>query len=292
MKGSIPRLSTAGTCRHIVLYLLLYIAGALVGSTVFGLLAGAAPASVKWLFDALEGLGVLAISGLLLWAYTARALRLRLRDFGITAALKGWAVVCAAALPLAVAGVYLAIGRLSVADGLTGRAVAERVSISAAFALESGILEEMLFRGFILRLAEQRWGKTAAILAPSLLFACLHLPGMSSFSVPGVLMLLVSGTLVGVMFSLVADRSGSVSNSAIVHVLWNFALVMSILHINTPQGGYGTPMLTITIPAEPLWLTGGDFGVEASVVSMIGYAVVCLVALAAGKGRKTAADRG
>lgn len=137
------------------------------------------------------------------------------------------------------------------------------------------MLEEMLFRGFIMTLLERKWNQYAAILAPSLLFGLAHIPSMEYFTIAGVLLLVISGTLVGVMFSLAAYKGNSISNGALMHAVWNFVMVTDILHITTAEGAYGNPICSIIIPSDNIWLTGGGFGVESSLIAVIGYALVC-----------------
>ena len=88
------------------------------------------------------------------------------------------------------------------------------------------------------------------------------------------------------MFSLAADRGGSVGSSAVIHTVWNLVMVTDVLHITTAQGAYGSPLLSAVIPWENALLTGGDFGVEASVISAAGYGAVCCLVLLAGRNRK------
>ena len=95
----------------------------------------------------------------------------------------------------------------------------------------------------------------------------------------GVILLIVSGTLVGVMFSVVAYKGNSIANSAIIHTVWNFAMITGILRITTEQGYYGNPIFSIIIPADNVLLTGAGFGVEASIIAIIGYACICAVCL-------------
>ena len=130
-----------------------------------------------------------------------------------------------------------------------------------------------------MKLLENRWNKFVAIFAPSFLFSLLHIPSMETFSVVGVMLLIVSGTLVGIMFSLVAYKGNSISNSAIIHTVWNLVMVTSILHITTEQGYYGNPIFSIIIPFDNVLLTGAGFGVEASIIAIVGYACICAVVL-------------
>lgn len=84
----------------------------------------------------------------------------------------------------------------------------------------SSIAEEFLFRGFLFTIFENKFNKKAAIVITLLLFASLHLFGMSSFF--DIMSVLVSGTLVGVMFSLIAHKTDSIWNAITVHTMRNF----------------------------------------------------------------------
>ena len=67
---------------------------------------------------------------------------------------------------------------------------------------------------------EMRFNRIAGILVPSISFAAIHLLN-GEIDLPSKIMLLIGGTAVGVMFSLIALAGRSVWNSAIVHVLWD-----------------------------------------------------------------------
>ena len=148
---------------------------------------------------------------------------------------------------------------------------------SAMIALKSGILEEMLFRGFIMKLLESRWNKYVAIFVPSFIFGLVHIPSMETFTVEGVVLLIVSGTLVGLMFSLAAYAGKSVANSMLLHGIWNFVMITDILHITTKEGAYGESIFSMIIPSDNILLTGAGFGMEASIIAIAGYTLVCIL---------------
>ena len=177
-------------------------------------------------------------------------------------------------LPAFVAAVFLLIGDTTVRAASSGE-ILLTIAASLLMALKSGILEEMLFRGYIMKLLEFGWNRRIAVLFPSVLFGLLHIPSMSTFDIASLLLLAGSGTLVGVMFSLAAYKGNSVSNSALIHAFWNFAIISDVLHITTAQEAYGLPLVSVTIPSGSIWLTGGGFGIEASVIAVIGYLAVC-----------------
>ena len=98
---------------------------------------------------------------------------------------------------------------------------------------------------------------------------------MDEFSVAGISLLVISGTLVGIMFSLITYMGNSISNSGLLHAVWNFVFVTDMIHITTAQGVYGEPVFSIMIPSDNVLVTGAGFGVEASIISTIGYLFVC-----------------
>lgn len=143
------------------------------------------------------------------------------------------------------------------------------------YGFAAGAVEEMIFRGVIMGMLEQRIGRVKAVLLPSILFA-VHMVG-SSFDVMSMLQLLVSGSLVGILFSLIAMESGSIWNSALVHGIWNMVMAGGILHIGKAidsQALYNWVLNT----DETLW-TGGEFGAEASLIAITVYLLVICLAL-------------
>ena len=270
--------SKAKVIRHIVIYFLLFFAGDLLNTVVFDLLYMVVKLPIRGLYSILRTSGCLIFTYFLFWFYTTKILHLKMRDFRITCSIKKWAVLYAVILPAFVIICYLVIGRMTI-TGLNFGEITVAVIYSVVTALKAGILEEMLFRGYIMKLLEKGWNKSLAILLPSFLFSLLHIPSMEVFSVAGVLLLVISGTLVGVMFSLIAYKGDSISNSSLVHAIWNFILVTDIIHITTAQGVYGEPVFSIIIPSDNVLVTGAGFGVEVSIIAIIGYIFVCVAVI-------------
>ncbi len=277
MEGQL-NLSTQKTLQNIVLYFLLFLAGDFINSLIWDLFFSVVELPYRELYSVLRMSGQLFFTCLFFWIYTVKVLHLKMRSFGISFDIKPWGVLFSVLLPAFVVLVFLLIGNGYVNSFAVSDAILIVIS-SIITALKAGIIEEMLFRGFIMKLLENRWNKFVAIFAPSFLFSLLHIPSMETFSVVGVMLLIVSGTLVGIMFSLVAYKGNSISNSAIIHTVWNLVMVTSILHITTEQGYYGNPIFSIIIPFDNVLLTGAGFGVEASIIAIVGYACICAVVL-------------
>ncbi|MDD7363301.1 MAG: type II CAAX endopeptidase family protein [Peptoniphilus sp.] len=181
------------------------------------------------------------------------------------------------ALPLAVMGVYLfCFSGTMVYSDMTLRERAATLSAGIAYTgIAAGFVEEMVFRGVILRVLEDRWNRAVAILLPSALFGALHTigTGMSFFE---CVLVVFSGTLVGVMFSCIALESGSVFNSGLVHALWNIAMIGGGLSIGNAPDPYA--IATYVLDSTSFAATGGAFGVESSLIACAGYGAVILLA--------------
>lgn len=148
----------------------------------------------------------------------------------------------------------------------------------------AGVVEEMVFRGILMGAIEKRFNKTVAIIVPSVLFGFVHILGMG-FELLSCVLVLVAGTMVGIMFSLIASSTKSIWNSAIVHAVWNIVIIGGIMWTGTEFDGYS--LYSYVLDSKSFLLTGGEFGIESSVVAVVGYTVVCVVAWLWNPKRKT-----
>jgi membrane protease YdiL (CAAX protease family) len=142
--------------------------------------------------------------------------------------------------------------------------------------LGAGVVEEMIFRGLIMKAVERRWGKMIAIVIPSIIFGLLHVVGIE-INIINVLILIIAGTSVGIMFSLIVYESGSVWCSAIVHGTWNMIMIGGILHIGIAHEEH--VIYSYKLSSNSILLTGGGFGIESSVVAILGYITVITLIL-------------
>ena len=269
---------TTKTFINIVIYFLLFLAGDLLSSILFDLLFSVVKFKSSELYVIPRMLGCLILTVLFFWLYTTKLLHLKMKDFGINLNMKKWGVILSILLPAFVVATFFIVGKAEVKTFALNNTVLIVIA-SVTMALKAGILEEMLFRGFIMKLLENRWNKYIAILVPSFIFSLVHIPSMENFTIGGVVLLIISGTLVGIMFSIVTYKGKSISNSIFMHSVWNFVMVTGILHITTEHGAYGEPIFSIIIPSNNILLTGAGFGAEASLVAIIGYSIVCGIVL-------------
>ncbi|MCD8356015.1 MAG: CPBP family intramembrane metalloprotease [Clostridia bacterium] len=145
------------------------------------------------------------------------------------------------------------------------------------FGIGTGIAEEIVFRGLILHVIACRWNKWIGIFVLSVLFAVLHIAG-TQMDFISILQLLVAGSVVGILFSLVTYESGSVWSSAVMHAMWNMIMIGGMLHIGDTADP--SSVYNYVLETKAFLITGGDFGIEASVVSILAYSIFILLALA------------
>ena len=143
------------------------------------------------------------------------------------------------------------------------------------YSLAAGSVEEMVFRGVIMGVLEKEFSLRTAIIIPSVLFGLAHILG-NSLSVISIIQLVVAGTLVGIMFSLIEYQSGNFWNNVIAHAFWNMSTI-GLCHIGLNQSE--NALFTYIIDNNSTIVSGGDFGVEASIFAIIGYIIVCIIAL-------------
>lgn len=127
--------------------------------------------------------------------------------------------------------------------------------------LVGALIEELLFRGLLLRLLVKRLGIAAGLVVSTLLFAAAHAgnPGAGTLALVGV------GLEVGLLVSLGYLLTGRVWLGIGMHFAWNFTQggVFSL-----PVSGLQGHGLFDGRLAGPDWLTGGPFGIEGSVVAV------------------------
>lgn len=118
-------------------------------------------------------------------------------------------IIAAFAMPLLVILIYQLFAGTWQQSTLEAETLKQLVAGSVAYlGLATGIVEETVFRGIIMSSVEYAWNRKIAVIAPSVLFGCLHIEeGMSIPNDPGS----DSRSLVGILFSLVTaipERSG------------------------------------------------------------------------------------
>lgn len=232
-----------------------------------------------WVCNILAGFLYALLAFGLLKIIMEKIFKLSLPDLGMPKmTLQGKWVAVAVLLPMGVKAIYLFLipGKL-VPSGMNREEILQTLSAGIFFmGMAAGFVEEMVFRGVILNATRRAWGTKMAVVFPSTLFGLVHILGRE-FSLGNCLLVVLAGTMVGVMFSLIALESGSVWNGAVVHTLWNVVIIGGGLAIGERADEYS--VMTYVLSTKGFAITGGEFGVESSVISLAGYLLVALIAL-------------
>lgn len=132
-----------------------------------------------------------------------------------------------------------------------------------AMALSSSVYEELLFRGVLYGSVEQWFGSWAALVVSSLVFGLSHLLNPQG-TLEGALFIAVeAGILLAAAYMLTRRLWLSIG----FHMAWNYtqsAIFSGIVSGNEAQQG-----LIRSTMNGPDWLTGGNFGVESSVLALL-----------------------
>ncbi len=121
--------------------------------------------------------------------------------------------------------------------------------------------EEIMFRGVIFRMLQDRLGSTMALLLSALFFGVVHINNAGATLFSSLAIALEAGLMLGAAYMLTGRLWLCVS----IHFAWNISQggIYSI-----PVSGHVTRGVLNSHMAGPDWLTGGAFGAEASVVAL------------------------
>lgn len=179
-------------------------------------------------------------------------------------------IVIAVSLPALVVISYLFMqGEWAESDISPADKITVAVTGICYYSIAAGIVEEMVFRGVIMGLIEKWKNIKIAMIVPSVLFGLIHILN-GALSPMSLIQLAAAGTVVGILFSLIAYHYDNFWNNALVHALWN-ASTIGVMHVGTEP--YENSIYTYVLNSRSMLITGGDFGIEASIISIIAYSL-------------------
>lgn len=134
-------------------------------------------------------------------------------------------------------------------------------SILAVTGLQAAIVEELLFRGVIFRLVEQWLGTWGAVAVSAVVFGAAHLMTPGASPVTALAIALEAGALFGAVYAVTRSLWVVIG----LHLGWNVvqALTTGIVSGGATHGWLGGG------PRGAAWLSGGAYGIEASVVTTV-----------------------
>ncbi|HZB70121.1 MAG TPA: CPBP family intramembrane glutamic endopeptidase, partial [Sphingomicrobium sp.] len=156
---------------------------------------------------------------------------------------------------------------------------AELLQAAVAVAILPGFMEELLFRGILFRWLEEFGGSWFALALTSALFGLWHLFNPNATALASFAIALEAGVLLGGAYMLTRNLWMAIG----LHAAWNFTQgwIFDVPVSGTDQHGMVEAQLS-----GPELLSGGAFGLEASLIAMVlaTAAGVMLVVLAVRRG--------
>lgn len=150
--------------------------------------------------------------------------------------------------------------------------VFEPINILISLALFTcvAVMEEFLFRGYILRNLMISFNKYIALIISSVLFALIHgmNPNMDGFS---VMSLVLAGILLGISYIYTKNLWFPVA----LHLSWN--LFQTLFGFNVSGQDFYS-LIEFNIQENNL-LNGGAFGMEGSILSIIANVLIIIVVI-------------
>jgi len=159
---------------------------------------------------------------------------------------------------------------------VTGMGDSSLLWLALASSLATGVFEELLFRGVLFRLIEDSWGSYVALAISSLFFGAAHVFNPNATLLSAAAIMIEAGIFLGAAYMLTRRLWLPIG----IHAGWNFAEGGVFGAAESGNAPHGWLQSTTSGPA---WLSGGEFGPEASVVTVvicgtIGLALVLWVA--------------
>ena len=254
-----------------VLFMLLRI-------VLFGLFAFA----IGWLMQKLIPLPrlnpgkALAVTGAELWLRALRSMvptvlaywllvrfveRRRVSELAANKALlygaKGWligtGVLLAAAAAMALVGAYSIHGF---------NPDAYLVGPLMVLGIGAGVNEEIMARGILFRVVEDAFGTWAALVVSSLLFGFAHYSNPNATLWSSIAIAIEAGLLLGMAYAWTRSLWFCMG----LHAAWNFTQGPLL---GIPVSGFDLDGLLRSTTQGPVLLSGGEFGAEASVLTVV-----------------------
>jgi len=187
--------------------------------------------------------------------------------------------------------VLVSVGLIALAGGYAFGVVSSpqigAISSGLAVAFGAAVTEELLLRGLALQAFERLWGSGVALTITAVAFGALHLANPSATVWSSCAIAVQAGVVLGAAFLWRRNIWFVVT----LHFAWNATLAL----LGIPVSGQLTTGMLVTIDNGPELLSGGDFGIEASIVPVglgIALSVAMLVLARRRRSRLTAAAPG
>ncbi|WP_395047646.1 CPBP family intramembrane glutamic endopeptidase [Flavobacterium sp.] len=141
-------------------------------------------------------------------------------------------------------------------------------------AFSSAIVEEILLRGIVFRITEEKLGSYLALIISAILFGAMHLANPNSSLIAGIGLAIQAGLLLAAAYI----YSRNLWFPIAIHFAWNFTQ-SAIFGANVSGNTISKTLITSKIEGAE-WFTGGQFGPEGSIQATLFCLVATIVLLA------------
>ncbi|WP_152353813.1 CPBP family intramembrane glutamic endopeptidase [Brachybacterium subflavum] len=164
---------------------------------------------------------------------------------------------------------------------VTGLSPSPQLLLPLAIGIGAGFLEEIFFRGILLRLIDAWMGSWGALALTSIVFGLIHLTNAGASPVSALGLVIEAGILLGAAYLLTRRLWLAIG----IHIAWN-TVQAGVFSSDVSGTGRQNGLLIADIHG-PTWLTGGSMGIEGSLVTvLVGLAAgLVMLVLAVRRGR-------
>ncbi|SFK60390.1 hypothetical protein SAMN04487950_0130 [Halogranum rubrum] len=227
-----------------------------VGVAVFGFLGVGPTPPVALQFVAGLVATVVAVAGYVAYVHWVESRGVS--EFGRRGAVREFALgtVLGAALFSTAIAIVWAAGGYTITETNSWQLVVPLITGALFFAT----LEELVYRGVVLRLVELPFGTWAGLAVSALAFAAFHVVATPNVTLWTGLSVFLAGLLLGGAYVYTRRLWFPIA----LHAAWNFVQggVFGIA-VSGDEAGLG---LFVGTTSGPTWLSGGDYGLEGSAV--------------------------
>lgn len=147
------------------------------------------------------------------------------------------------------------------------------VIIPFTIAFTVAVFEEILIRGIIFRIIEEKLGSYISLLISAIIFGALHLLNPNSTLISGLGVGIEAGLLLGAAYIYTRNLWFPIA----IHFAWNF--MQSGIFGAITSGNEKTSSLLTTKLTGNSFITGGEFGPEGTIQALIFCVLVSIVLL-------------
>jgi uncharacterized protein len=153
------------------------------------------------------------------------------------------------------------------------------IIIPFTVAFSVAIFEEILIRGIVFRIVEEKLGSYISLLITAIIFGALHLANPNSTLLSGLCVGIEAGFLMGTACIYARNLWFPIA----IHFAWNF-MQSGIFGAITSGNEKTSGLLTTNITGSQL-ITGGEFGPEGTIQAILFCALAAIVLLQLSKNK-------